>query len=110
MIQKRDKERENEKKTHLKRKRRIVYLENRIEELEKEVHSMKRETHFCLNCRHRSPDFYKERMSEIIFPEVATPSVAGPLTKTSSHEGHEGWLEFEKIDFHGPLMQTQEME
>ena len=32
--------------------------------------------------------------------------VAGPLKSKSSSEGS---LEFEKIDFHTPLMQTQEM-
>jgi hypothetical protein len=52
------------------------------------------------------PDYYREGIEELIQPEELALNGAGDYeTKRHSKDS----LEFEKIDFHTPLMQTREM-
>lgn len=60
-----------------------------------------------MNCRERLPEFYRGRICELIQTEEPAPGGAG-CDFTRSHS--KDTLEFEKIDFHTHLMQTQEME
>lgn len=106
-IQKKESDQDEEKKLAANRKRRINLLEKKVEELEREVASLRRNEHDCQICRGKMPVYYKERIAELIQPEEPAPGFADDFdAKRHSKDS----LEFEKVEFHTPLLQTQEME
>jgi hypothetical protein len=70
----------------LSKKRRIAHLENKVEELEREVASLRRNEHYCLCCRNRLPEFYRERLELTLQPEPVPNSAGDPEAKKNSKD------------------------